>query len=446
MSETQTAVQNNAEAAAAAAAADKAARDAAVKQADNFFKGDIKEAPKGNPSDLFKKFAQKLNQDSEQQREQISSEKEATKTAESNDDEPKFKASLVDDEKKPGYIKSLKQTNEQLAKEAAELKKKVEDYEKAKLPEYEKQIEELRSKMDDGGTKKQMEELRKELEKTMQEKQEREDKLSSDLEELRKANAFLNLPADPVFIENYDAPIFQGYNEIKRILNEDPTHLTEVQKAIQAYEASLKSTDVNERARQMEIYKQTRLAIFENLDPVDQQEFTANINNLAYKIKARNEALQNWEVTKAQADEEKARRTALNKNQINKRWNDAFSQSKKELDDMIKYPEEIAKVIASNKIDDDTSEDELIAEAALRENSSFAPEQITRVLQQGAKFKKQRAYTFALEKQVAELNETIKKMRGSSTSEGSVSSSSSGKANQEEERTPESLFAKFRNR
>jgi len=37
-------------------------------------------------------------------------------------------------------------------------------------------------------------------------------------------------------------------------------------------------------------------------------------------------------------------------------------------------------------------------------------------------------------------------MRGSSTSEGGVSSSSSGKANQEEELTPAGLFAKFRNR
>jgi hypothetical protein len=116
------------------------------------------------------------------------------------------------------------------------------------------------------------------------------------------------------------------------------------------------------------------------------------------------------------------------------------------LDEAIKYPEEIAKIIASQQIDDDTSEDEMIAEAALRENSNYAPEQITRVLQQGAKFKKQKAYTFALEKQVSELNETIRKMRGSSTGDGTIGSSSAGKATEVEERTPAALFAKFRNK
>jgi hypothetical protein len=266
------------------------------------------------------------------------------------------------------------------------------------------------------------------------------------LEKLRKANAFLNLPEDPIFKETFTNPIVNGYNEIRRILNDDQSYMTEVQKAFQAYETSLNTQDPNEKIRQMEFFKQARLSIFENLDPVDQQEFTANINNLAYKIKERNEALQNWEATKAQADEEKMRRESITKSQIGKRWQDAYSSAKQQLDDAVKYSEDIAKIISSNQIDDDTSEDEMIAEAALRENSNYAPEQITRVLQQGAKFKKARAYSFALEKENAELKETIKKMRGSGTSDGNIGSSSAGKANEAEERTPATLFAKFRNR
>ena len=425
----------------AASVADKAARDAAVKQADAFFKSEIKEPPKGNPNDLFKKMAEKLNQDSSQYQDKIDEEKQAKRDAEENRPEPEIKASSVDDEKKGGYIKSLKQTNEQLAKETAELKARLE-----KVPEYEKEIQDLRSKLDDGGTKKEIEEVRKQLEQTLKEKQEREDALANDLEKLRKANAFLNLPEDPIFKETFTNPIVNGYNEIRRILNDDQSYLTEVQKAFQAYEASLNTQDPTEKTRQMEVFKQTRLSIFENLDPVDQQEFTANINNLAYKIKERNEALQNWEVTKAQADEEKMRRESITKSQIGKRWQDAYSSAKQQLDDAVKYSEDIAKIISSNQIDDDTTEDEMIAEAALRENSNYAPEQITRVLQQGAKFKKARAYSFALEKENAELKETIKKMRGSGTSDGNIGSSSAGKANEAEERTPATLFRKFQNR
>jgi hypothetical protein len=425
----------------AASVADKAARDAAVKHADNFFKADIKEAPKGNPSDLFKKIAEKLNQDSSQFQERVDEEKQSKRDAEENRPEPDIKASSVDDEKKGGYIKSLKQTNEQLSKESTELKARLE-----KIPEYEKEIQELRSKIDDGGTQKEMANLRKELEQALKDREEREMKLTSDIENLRRTNAFLNLPEDEIFKEQYTQPIINGYTEIRRILNDDPNYLTEFQKAVQAYETSLKVNDPAEKVRQLEIFKQTRLSIFENLDPVDQQEFSANINNLTYKIKERNDALLNWEATKAQADEEKVRRTTLTKSQIGKRWQDAYLSAKQALDDAVKYPEEIAKIIASQQIDDDNTEDEMIAEAALRENSNYAPEQITRVLQQGAKFKKQKAYTFALEKQVSELNETIKKMRGSGTSDGNIGSSSSGKASEVEERTPATLFAKFRNR
>jgi len=419
--------------------ADKAAREAAVKQADSFFKGEIKEAPKGTPEDLFRKFGAKTTADADEQQSRIAEQKEAAKSVER--DEPEVKASLVDDEKKPGFIKSLKQTNEQLAKEAAELKKKVEEYDKAQ-----QEIAELRSKIDDSESKKEVEKLRKELEQAVKEKQEREETLTRDLDEVRKTNAFLNLPADPIFKETFDAPILNGYNQVKMILGEDPTALTEFGKAVQAYEASLTTQDPTERARQREASKQTLNYIYENLSPMEQAKFNSTAYEVLNKVEARNQAIANWEITKAQAEEENARRAQASKAQVGKRWQDAFAQAKQQLDDAVKYNEEIAKIIASQKIDDDTTEDELIAEAALRENSTYSPEAITRVLIQGAKFKKAKAYSFALEKENAELKETIKKMRGSSTSEGSIGSSSAGKATEAEEKTPAALFAKFRNR
>lgn len=421
------------------ASADKAARDAAVKQADAFFKSDIKDAPKGSPSDLFKKMAEKLNQDTTQFQEKVDAEKQVKRDAEENREEPEVKASSVDDEKKPGYIKSLKQTNEQLSKEAAELKQKVAEYDKAK-----QEIEELRSKIDDSESKKEVEKLRKELDKAVKERQEREEALSNDLEGLRQANALLNLPADPNFKRDYDAPIINGYNQVKMIVGEDQTSLTEFSKAVAAYEQSLTSQDQNERMRQSEISKQTLNAIYENLSPMEQAKFQSTAYDILAKIEARNEALINWQVTKAQIDEERSHRASLTKSQVGKRWQEALEQAKKQVD--ISYPEEIAKILASHQYDDDTTEDEMIAEAALRENSNYAPEQITRVLQQGAKFKKAKAYSFALEKENAELKETIKKMRGSSTGDGTIGSSSAGKANDAEEKTPAALFRKFQGR
>jgi len=421
------------------ASADKAARDAAVKQADTFFRENIKDAPKGSPSDLFKKMAEKLNQDTTQFQEKVDEEKQVKRETEENRPEPEVKASSVDDEKKPGYIKSLKQTNEQLAKEAAELKQKVAEYDKAK-----QEIEDLRSKIDDSESKKEVEKLRKELDKAVKERQEREEALTSDLENLRQANALLNLPADPNFKRDYDAPILSGYNQVKMIVGEDQTTLTEFAKAVSAYEQSLTSQDQNERMRQNEISKQTLNAIYENLSPMEQAKFQSTAYDVLAKIEARNEALINWQATKAQIDEENNRRVSMTKSQVGKRWQEALAQAKQQVE--ISYPEEIAKILASHQYDDDTTEDELIAEAALRENSNYAPEQITRVLQQGAKFKKAKAYSFALEKENIELKETIKKMRGSSTGDGTIGSSSAGKASDVEEKTPAALFRKFQGR
>jgi len=443
MSETaiaQPPVENQA-AAQAAREADKAARDSAIKQADAFFKADIKQAPQGTPEDLFKKFGAKTTADSEQHQTRIAEQKEAVKNAEINREEPEVKASLVDDEKKPGFIKSLKQTNEQFAKEAAELKKKVEEYDKAQ-----QEIAELRSKIDDSESKKEVEKLRKELEQAVKERQEREEALTRDLEEVQKANDFLNLPSNPVFKETFDAPILNGYNQVKMIIGDDQTTITEFAKAVQAYEASLTSQDPNEKARQREVSKQTLNYIYENLSPMEQAKFNSTAYEVLNRIEARNQAIQNWEITKAQTEEEQNRRIQATKSQVGKRWQDAFSQAKQQLEDAVKYNEEIAKIIASQKIDDDTTEDELIAEAALRDNSNYAPEAITRVLTQGSKYKKLKAYTFAQEKQIAELQETIKKMRGSSTSEGAIGSSSAGRSQDVEEKTPAALFAKFRNR
>ena len=272
----------------AASIADKAARDAAVKQADSFFKSEIKEAPKGTPEDLFRKFGAKQAEDAEAHQEKIDESKQARRDIEENRPEPEIKASSVDDEKKPGYIKSLKQTNEQLSKEAAELKAKVADYEKSKA-----EVEELRAKIDDSETKKQVDKLQKELELAIKEKQEREETLSNDLEELRKANAFLNLPADSIFKETYDAPILTGYNQIKMILGEDPNYLMEFEKAVAAYETSLRTGDQNERSRQREISKQTLNSIYENLSPMEQAKFSTTAYDVLGKVENRIQALQN---------------------------------------------------------------------------------------------------------------------------------------------------------
>ena len=164
------------------------------------------------------------------------------------------------------------------------------------------------------------------------------------------------------------------------IIGDDQTSITEFEKAVAAYETSLRTQDPNERVRQREISKQTLNSIYENLSPMEQAKFNSTAYDVLGKVEARINALQNWEVTKAQADEEKARRASMSKNQIQKRWQDAFIQAKQSLEDSVKYPEEIAKIIASQSIDDDTTEDEMIAEAALRENSNYAPEQITRAV------------------------------------------------------------------
>ena len=85
---------DNQAAAQAAREADKAARDSAVKQADAFFRSEIKDAPKGTPEDLFRKFGAKTAQDSQEQQDRIAEQKDSAKQAQENRPEPETKASL----------------------------------------------------------------------------------------------------------------------------------------------------------------------------------------------------------------------------------------------------------------------------------------------------------------------------------------------------------------
>ena len=408
----------------------------------------------GTPEDLFEKHRRKMEGDIEADKKSKSgasdtSTDNATATDKTGDD--KTSQAVADDDKekqKPGFIKTLKQTNAELEKKAKELEEKIAKYEAEKLPELENKINDLQSKIDEGGSKKQIEELQGRLTKVQAEKDEREAALAKENSELKRSNSFYNLLDDPDFKAKYVEPQNEAYQQVAESLGNDQSLLVEFNKAAQAYTVALNSRDQMEQNRQREVYMSILNGIYENLSDIEKGNFRDSYGAFLNSVKKYTKAVQNWEVEKQAIDTDRAGKQAQLRGQISRRWKEANDVAKKTVEPDIAYPEIIAKTIASHKIDDDISHDAVIAEAATQDNTNVTAEEIARVLQQGAQFKRLKAINAAKDKIISELEETIKKMRGSSTSDSSLSSSGGNGSSQQQkiERTPEGLFEKFRAR
>jgi len=128
-------------------------------------------------------------------------------------------------------------------------------------------------------------------------------------------------------------------------------------------------------------------------------------------------ALANHEVTKQQIEANRKNQNQQQQYQAQKRWKDAYDTTGQSVAKECDIPEEVGRLIVANNISVDLGNDELIAEATIRDGGSQLPvEEVTRLINQGRYFKKQQAYIKGQAALIAELKETIAKQRGSTSS------------------------------
>ena len=112
------------------------------------------------------------------------------------------------------------------------------------------------------------------------------------------------------------------------------------------------------------------------------------------------------------------------------------------------FPEDIQRVITANKIEADPGVDSLIASSFVEDGAAnYTPEDVCRLVQQGTQYRPLKAHVAAQEALIAELNETISKLKGGGTGGGTRTGSEVAQTTiVPEKKTPDQLFARMAGR
>src|SRR6478736_3027286 len=336
------------------------------------------------------------------------------------------------EDKKEPFIPTLVEENKTLKAQAEELSKKLEKYEKEDVPSLNTRIQELEQKANDTDSKKEAEKYQKEIEQIQGILTQKDGELS----EAKKRLQLLDLPNDPDFKAKYEAPVNAAYNRTRLVLGPNNVHQLELQKAHAAVVAASKTQDPQEKERQMTFALETMNGINEQLSPVQQNQFQQGFWELVQKTEDYTGALIQHESTAKQINEFRTRAQQEEAIKVKQRWNTGYRENLQKVTEETKYPEDVARIISSNKIDDITAEDEAVAVAAFDPDApQYPPETLTRLLAQGAQYKKLKAQVDAYKVIIKEYEDTITKQRGSGTS-GSSASVVTEKKPEEQAKTP----------
>lgn len=329
-------------------------------------------------------------------------------------DKPFESASIKKDKSFTGTLKSKA---EEAEAKAARLEQELQELRNKELPRMQQELEEARLNVQNAENSKEAKQAKMELEALQAEHQRQQSEWMENQKKLQSELSFYNLEADPDFVSQVKTPREVAKTRAEKILG-DNGMITEYRKAMNANFASLTAQDPVEQQRQAEVRDSILADLYNALDPFKQGQFT-NIVNTAVLPAEENyvSALANHEVTKQQIEANRKNQNQQQQYQAQKRWKDTYDSTKQSVAKAFEIPEEVGRIIVSNNIPVDTSTDEMIAEAIIRDGGSQLPiEEVTRVIAEGGLSKKREAHIKGLQALVKEQQETINKLRGSTSS------------------------------
>lgn len=333
------------------------------------------------------------------------------KTAVETDPHPEAKVQEKKDEKvekKQPFQKIQAETRRKLEEENQQLKTELQNFKEKELPTLTTTIEELKKQIEGTNSQAKSEELTgklKEYEEMLNSKTEENQKLSQKVE-------IFDFQNSDRFQKEYVAPLNHAYGEVLETLYGNPEAATELQKAIVANEAYVAATDPAEKQRQFLIRNEILGGIRDTLQPYVTTAFDSSTGRLWELAKKRNEAV----VQQSQLSQKWNVEAKEKEHAFRQRWNTAYETAEKEVS--ISYPEELAKIIKEQKIDDSIDGDSDIAQDLIHGGTKYTPEEYSRVIQQGRNFKRVEAQLKAKDVIIKQLESNIAKLQGSSTSNG----------------------------
>lgn len=403
-------------------------------------------AVKGKPSDLLKKYAvdttdpvvlEKKTAESKAkdgQRFEPQKNPGAEPTGEvipaaTPEDEKNGKAGKV---REPNAFIKGKITEAENAKKAAEEAQKAkEKYETETIPALQTELESLKAQLKEGGTFTERKQLQDQIEGV---KKELETK-AKELDELKGEFYFQNIEKDPLYIKEFVQPMNELYGEAVSLLNKAPTEVAELHKALMANSAALNAQDEQERLKQEQLRDEILGSIYDRLDSMKRDDFRSTVRDFIRKARLQAKALADREGLKKHVEQ---KRKQINEQQLEankKMWTKAFKSQLDAVNEHSKIPDYLGTIMAANNILVNDAADKSIAEDLIFGGSKYSAADVSKVLAQGIAYNTQVAHIAALNAKIAEQEETIKKMQGSTT----TGSGRPNPAKVETEKKPETL-------
>lgn len=319
--------------------------------------------------------------------------------------------------KDQSFTKNLKKDKEDAQAQAARFEQELKELREKELPRMQKELEEARLNIENAANSKEAKQAKEEMEALKADHQKQHNEWMENQKKLQSELSFYNLESDPDFVRAVKTPREVAKTQAEKILG-DSGMITEYRKAMNANLASLTAQEPSEQQRQAEVRDSILEEISNSLPTFKQGQFI-NIINTAVLPAEENyvSALANHELTKQQIEASRRDTQQQQQYQSQKRWKDAYDSTGQSVSKECDIPEEIGRIIVSNHIPVDLGNDELIAEATIRDGGSQLPvEEVTRLINQGRFYKKNQAHIKGLNALIQEQKETINKLRGSSTS------------------------------
>jgi plectin len=370
--------------------------------------------------------------------------KEKAKADEAESQKQSEEADRIKKEHKPpgSNVPNIIAARKQAEKERDDFRARLEEFENKTKPELDAKITELQSKIDSGdySTKKEKEFQEKITLLETQLKDEK-DTLVNENTKLKHQLSFYDIQQSEQFQKIYVQPVVNAYSEAVRALNDDPKFNFPLRRFLTANVQVLGATNAEERRIAITERNNAITAISDELDDYSRDQFKDAIRDYIRGSEAHSRALGEHEKTvaeiKAKAQQEGNRVYAEHLNT----WNLAFKAkegSYKEDEDLTEDEKDSIKDLKID-LEGDMRKSNLVARKTIAGETQI--DEAIDIVHKGRVYPTLKAKIAALQKQVKDRDEVIKKLRGASTEGGE-----SGKpAKVEEKETDrEKFYDKFR--
>jgi hypothetical protein len=381
-------------------------------------------AKKNAPDKVGEKPTPEQVDDARKQTERLAAERESQrKQAEAT-------GKKIEENKRAGSnVPKILEDKRATEKERDEYKSKVEKYETEEKPAIEKKIAELEAKIAKGVSEEKEAEYNNKITDLETKMKEREDSLVNENQGLRQRLAFYNLQEDPDFIEKYVSPVKKAYSDAFEVLTTDRQRSAFRQALAINGQVLRAQTLMSERDEALD-------AVASDLKGFPSQRFTAAVTQYLNASVDHAKAMQNHEATtteirqQAQLRADKARAERLDS------WDRTYKVTKQQYEKDEKLSAEEQKLAKELGIDveSELKKDDLLASKTVLGKSSMTD--AIDIIHRGRVYNVQKARIQILEKQLADREAVITKLRGSGTEGGSKATEGNGSGQKKETTKP----------